>query len=444
MFILVQQLDQNNSIVQCFQYGGYDYEESGCGKAGIWPSEWGTTLGTYIYTINVTKTKFAGEKWTICVGNGWTSASGEVSYSGYLDFSPTLLTYDIPPSPSPTFIPTRSPTQTSIPTSPTFSPTLIPSSSPTTTFSPTSTPILLSNTCNEQLQVEFNTKLKGGQSICIDFGADGAFNSFSLILNFSGSVDGEKASDFGIILYSTHYHQGVQYGGYNYYFDNIKFIESWPESWNSRLDGTYTIDEIVSINPTFDINGDYYRFCIFNGWTLAQEVKYVGNIQLGDSMTLNCNVIPPDLTPTQTPTPQPTLTLAPTSLISRGIYSISNDPTEPIIFNFDVNLTSSSTICSPITLATGQLLNISTQLQFTSNNDFSWASDMLVTIKVKNNCLNVGGAELESPPICESPILVYEWPKSFQTNKDGEYISVIQLNQENNSFTSNDYEVKLL
>jgi hypothetical protein len=445
MFVQVKLLNENSDVLSCFQYGGYDFETTECGIAGKWPTEWGTTLGTYRYTANVSKVSASGENWFICVGNGWTQASGSVSYSGQLIFPPSL-TYDIPSTSSPSLLPslspTRSPTLTSTATtSPSRTPTLSPSSShPTVTLSPTSDPIYLNADCDAPLFIEYNAQLSGGQSVCIDFGANGSFSTFSLQLNFTGSSsNSEKASDFGFVLYSTHFHTGVQYGGYNYYLDNVDYISGWPESWNSRVSGSYLIeDQVVNINPSFNINGDYYRLCIFNGWSSASKATYVGSIDLSNSLHLNCDVIEPDLTPTLTPTPQPTVTLGPTSVTDRGIYlsPLSSHPLDPLTFLFDVNLTSAGYLCSPAIPSTGYLTSISTVFDFTPANEISWASDLLVTIRMLpsdsstagEECVVVGGEDVDSQSTCQTPQAVYSWSsKALESNHEGTYNATVEL-----------------
>lgn len=431
MFVQVKGLDEDSNVISCLQYGGFDLETPECGIAGKWPAEWGTDSGTYRYTANVSKVGAAGENWLVCVGNGWTQAGGAVAYSGQLMFPPTL-TYAIPLTSSPTLLPSVSPTQTTTTTnSPSRTPSLAPSPLPTVTLSPTSDPIHLQSDCGDSLVIDFDAQLSGGQSVCVDFGANGSFSSFALLMNFSGSVTGEKASDFGMVLYSTHYHVGVQYGGYNYYLDGINYVIGWPESWNSRDPGSYSVAQSVNINPPFDVDGDYYRLCIFNGWSSAERVTYSGSIDLSNSLTLNCDVVPPDLTPTVSPTPQPTLTFAPSGLSARGIYPLSSRPLDPLAFQFDVNLSSAAFVCSPPVEATGFLTSLSTVFQFFTENDISWASDLLVTVQMKtggDDCLVIGGADVNPEQTCAVPKGKYSWPsKSLQSNRDGTYNATVEI-----------------
>lgn len=426
MFVQVKLLNENAETINCFQYGGYDLETPECGIAGKWPTEWSVNSGTYSESVNVSKVGIAGESWSICVGNGWSGASGPVSYIGRLIFSP-IITYAIPSTSSPTLVPSLSPTRSAVSASPTMVPTLAPSTVPTVTFSPTNTPIQLNSDCGEPLLINFDAHLSGGQSVCVDFGADGSFDQFYLNLTFSGSVSGEKASDFGTVLYSTHFHEGVQYGGYNYYLDGVTYINGWPESFNSRSAGLYSVEQVVNINPSFNIDGDYYRFCIFNGWSQAEKVIYSGTIDLSDSLRLNCNVVPPDLTPTVSPTPQPTLTSAPTGLIDRGIYPASNEPQDPVVFKFDLNLTSAAFVCSPSVSTTGNLSSLSTSFYFFAENEISWASDMLVAIRITNGCFIVGGADVPSEETCPTPKVEYLWPEALESNREGNYDATIQL-----------------
>jgi hypothetical protein len=269
---------------------------------------------------------------------------------------------------------------------------------------------------------------------------------FSLNLTFSGSVSGEKATDFGVIFYSTHYHSGVQYGGYNYYLDGVDFISGWPSSWNSRTAGDYSVDQVVSIDPAFAVSGDYYRFCVFNGWSSAQEVRYTGSIDLSspgtgdgngngsDGLTLNCDVIPPDLTPTVSPTAQPSVSLAPSQLIERGVFPSSDEPLSPLSFLFELNLTSSAFLCSPPVEAIGNLSRLVTAFSFSPDNEVSWASDLLVTVRLvavgeaeAEECLIVGGEDVGSEATCPSPTDSYEWPEALQSNRDGVYNATIVL-----------------
>jgi hypothetical protein len=73
MFIEVEEQDDSGSALQCFVYGGYDYNADGCGKTGKWPDNWHTTSdGTYSAVANVTRAHFSGDVWKVCIGNGWT------------------------------------------------------------------------------------------------------------------------------------------------------------------------------------------------------------------------------------------------------------------------------------------------------------------------------------------------------------------------------------
>lgn len=299
--------------------------------------------------------------------------------------------------------------------------------------------------CNEAVKISFNAHLSGGQTACVDFGADGFLTSLSVDLDFSGSVEGEKASDFGVVVYSTHYHSGIQVGGYDYYMQSVRYISGWPEQFNSRLAGNYSSTQQITITPPFDVDGDYYRCCIFNGWSAAQTVSYAGLIQL-DQLSLNCDVIPPDLTPTVSPTPQPTVTLAPTSLTERGIYSISLGPLEPLIFRFDVNLSSAAFVCSSPTEAIGDLSNLTTVFDFYHENEFSWASDLLVTIRVTSgeegfSCGTVGGLDVDPQSTCQSPIFQYLWPSALQQSDIGNYKATMSLIGWNSPPSTAFYEV---
>lgn len=442
MFVQVKLLNENAEVVNCVQYGGFDLETPECGIAGKWPVEWNTNSGTYTEAVNVSKAGLAGETWSICVGNGWTGASGAVSYIGQVVISP-VITYAVPSTFAPSLAPSMAPTQATMSASPTVVPTQAPSTNPTVTYSPTTIPIQLESNCGEPIVISFDAHLSGGQSVCVDFGANGSVNALALNLTFSGSVSGEKASDFGTVLYSTHFHKGIQYGGYNYYLDGVTYITGWPESFNSRSSGTYEVDQVVNISPPFNIDGDYYRFCIFNGWSLAEKVTYSGTIDLSNSLSLNCDVIPPDLTPTVSPTPQPTLTSAPTGIIDRGIYPAYEEPQYPVVFIFDLNLTSGAFVCSPIVQAYGNLSSLSTLFHFFTENDISWASDMLVTLRLigsLESCSTVGGADVSADSTCQgSPIVEYLWPKSFQSNRVGNYNATIDLTALN--YGSSSYEV---
>jgi hypothetical protein len=463
LFIQVQSLNSSADIVSCFLFGGFDLEIPNCGIAGSWPVEWDSSSGgLYTATANVTKTKSSGEEWVVCVGNGRIDSPAAVYYSGQLIFSPTL-TYAVPITASPTLLPSATPTEQAPPASsaPTLTPSLAPSSLPSLTMTPTSASLQILSSCNEPLLFSFSSTLSGGQSLCTNFGANGSLTSFTLSLLFSGSVSGEKASDFGIIFYSTHHHYGVQYGGYNYYLEGVEFISGWPSSWNSRSAGEYSVEQTVEIEPPFAVPGDYYRFCLFNGWSSAQEVTYTGTLNTSASVgkgirsveekeletwTLNCDVIAPDLSPTLSPTPLPSVSLAPSQLTERGIFPSpsSQEPFAPLSFLFALNLTSAASLCSPLVEAMGNLTSLVTVFSFSTANDVSWASDLLVSVRLVSaveECFTVGGEDVSSEETCLSPTEKYDWPATLRSSRDGVYNATIALTGGGKSYPLAYYEV---
>jgi hypothetical protein len=72
LLLKVQELDDSGNVLQCFIYGGYDFNAPNCGKAGKWPNDWHSTSdGTYNAAPNVTRAHFSGNLWSICIANGF-------------------------------------------------------------------------------------------------------------------------------------------------------------------------------------------------------------------------------------------------------------------------------------------------------------------------------------------------------------------------------------
>lgn len=68
----VQALDASGVVLECFVFGGYDFNPPGCGKTGKWPQSWHSTSdGTYQAVANVTRAHFSSDLWSICIANGW-------------------------------------------------------------------------------------------------------------------------------------------------------------------------------------------------------------------------------------------------------------------------------------------------------------------------------------------------------------------------------------
>lgn len=289
-FVVVKKVDSSGNPTECFQYGGYDYVYPSCGVVSYWPSTWLNIPGLYTQNADVAPPQFRSERWTVCVGNGWTPGA-PVNYAGMLTFT-DVITTGIPPTPSPTFAPSSFPTispyptgtPSSIPTSapsisysPTSLPTSRPSSIPTVSLAPTGSPWLKTSECNEDVSFKFDLSLAGAEYDAATFQTSGHLLFVNIELTFSGSTTGEWPADMAIAVGELQ-QTGVQVGGFDYYIPNITYAGAWPLSWAVGFAGTYN----ASINVSqYNIGGSgEFGIIMANAWVNGQKVRYSGRVEL--------------------------------------------------------------------------------------------------------------------------------------------------------------------
>jgi hypothetical protein len=269
MFLLVK-LENDFGTHYCLQYGGFDYVEPGCTLYGKWPEYWsnnpesGELPEDYEADADFSAANLDGAKWTVCIGNGWRENQGESTYFGELKFD-NLITTGIPPTAAPTLAPsgTRS--------FPTARPTPLPSVSFTPTlykptFSPTFTNdiVIESDSQVNDVFVDFDTHLSGGQSVCYDFPAYGNLTGINVSMAFGGaSISSvEFASDMMMTIYGTA--GSVQVGGFDDFFSNVTFGGFWDESWYTGEAGNYT--DFIDVSGLGVFGNGMYNICITNGY----------------------------------------------------------------------------------------------------------------------------------------------------------------------------------
>lgn len=102
-------------------------------------------------------------------------------------------------------------------------------------------------------------------------------------LSFSGSTNGEWASDLTVVVYDALDSIGVQIGGYRFSIPNTEYVGSWPATWQSPAAAVYTASVNVS---TYGLQGEgYYYVCLYNGWKYASTVHYAGTMTLNNLVT---------------------------------------------------------------------------------------------------------------------------------------------------------------
>ena len=334
MFIAVKSINHDGSVQACAMYGGYDYDYPGCGKIGHWPSSWETSSdGRYSATADMGRANLAGDRWSVCVGNGWSGDFFSVGYEGEISFSSDLITYEIPPSPAPTISPTASPTLSHRPTAapiiaPTFhpthspvpsaAPTPQPSVAPTITLTPTVDPLQVISNCGDPVTISFDASLSGGETACMAFNANATLSTIDADMTYGGGNDDEVVGDFVVVVYHLGEFLGIQVGGHEYFIPGVSYVGPWPLSWQNNSAGHYVADVNVS---TYHLGGtgnsSDYSMCITNGWYYGEKEHYAGTATF-HGLIHDCTIPPPTPPPFSAPTkrPTPSPTRAPSALPS--------------------------------------------------------------------------------------------------------------------------------
>lgn len=450
MYIVVT----NSETGACFQYGGYNTQYSSkCPIIGSWPSDWDShNSGNYFAVANVSSWKYSGDMWSVCIGNGYIQEPypdpDSVYYSGTLNFT-SLTTTSLPPSLSPTGIPSAQPSISSIPTLqpvvpttpvptisqiPTSTPTHRPTPLPSLSYSPTAIPFIVTTECIDHsvdpiINITIDASLSGKQRVCTGFTSHGYLRNVNISLYFSGSTTKEYPYDMLLSLTyidpNISQSVSVQMGGWDVFLPDTNNAGRWPSSWKSTSDGWYYASIDVA---QFLVQGSgEYEICMTNAWQHAKEVSYGGFVLLPDLLLPNCTLAPtpsPTASPTHSPsavsTQPPTTSLvpenAPTSPPTSWLIQQDSIIGEALKVKFDVNIKPSECVCILVP-GDGLLRNVSTSIVFSSGNYDILPSDLLIVVTSEaeeDSCVEVGGrADQDRTDLnicgCESPLGMYYW-----------------------------------
>jgi hypothetical protein len=448
MFFTIRNSGTGDIGPSCVQYGGWNYNEPGCVSGGVWPASWDSgDASTYLATADLTSFGMYGSDWEVCVGNGYIDAreTGAPSYQGSLSFTSSLVTSGLPPSMSPTSIPSPQPSvsfqpsgvPTFIPSAqpirshrPSYEPSNAPSSVPSVSFMPTANPFDVTSDCDEIMHVDFALELAGSQKSCVSFPASERLEMVQVSLQFSGATGDEEASDMLLIIINASRTGGIQIGGFNSYAEGIDFAGRWPVTWQDSDSGLYTATVNVS---QFNIEGaGYYEMCIGNGYLYADSVQYSGTVDL-PLLKYRCDISPPTpvpssiptVSPTQAPTAFPTTaptSSSPTNAPTTTYADLSSNSTVGHVSTvyFDAHLSGNQYLCLEV-YSSGALSNVSLLSYFSSSNPAAQASDLEVTVTAPtaDRCIVVGGHVTSL--VCPAPVASYEWSSSLDSSQSGDY-----------------------
>jgi hypothetical protein len=453
MYIVVT----NSETGQCLQYGGYNAPYSSkCSIAGSWPSSWDShKSGTYNAVANITSWKYSGAMWSICIGNGYIQEPypdpDPVYYSGTLNFT-SLVTTSLPPSLSPTGIPSAQPSISStptlqpvVPTTPAPSVSLVPTAQPSrhptpvpsVSYSPTAIPFVVTTECIDHtvdpiINISFDASLSGKQKVCAGFSGVGLLRFVNISLFFSGSSTKEYPYDMLLSLayigQNISQSTSVQIGGWDVFLPNTNNAGRWPASWKSSADGWYYAS--VDVARYLVQGSGEYEICMVNAWQHAKEVSYKGFMMLPDLRLPGCTVSPtiaptvtPTLASTQTPTQStpPQMTSFPTSSPTARHIEQASSVGQAVKVKFDLNIKPFECVCVLVP-GYGLLGNLSTSVSFSSTNSDMLPSDLLVVVSAPDEaaCLEVGGRSGDGVNAtvcgCGAPLGTYLWSPSMNSD----------------------------
>lgn len=450
MLFIIKNSGTDGMAPVCVQYGGWNYNADGCVSGGVWPISWDSgDASTYIATADLTSFGMSGSDWEICVGNGYIDPreTGTPSYQGSLSFTSSLITSGLPPSISPTSLPSAQPSISGepsiIPVSPptaepsrsfrpSHSPSNLPSSAPTVTIMPTASPFEVTADCDDIVKVDFNLELAGSQKSCFSFPASERLEMVQISLQFSGATGDEEASDLLLIIINASRTGGIQIGGFNSYADGIDFVGRWPASWEDNGSGLYTAT--VNVSQYNIMGAGYYEMCIANGYLYADTVQYSGNVGL-PMLQYRCDISPPTPAPSSVPTSPTAIPTSPTAVPTSPTPSptatfstISSNTTvgHTSAVYFDAHLAGDQYLCMDL-YSSGALQNVSLLSYFSSANPDAQASDLEVTVvsPIADSCVVLGGHVTSQ--VCPAPVSRYEWSARLDSSSSGSYVDDVDV-----------------
>ena len=403
---------------ECMWYGGYNGVTSDCLKIGsinLKSAADPELNNTYKFIIDTQPYNIYGKlQWTICVGNGWVGSMEPVRYNGII-----FVRYNALVSPGadlnmPTVAPTPLPTVSSPPTKlPTRAPTRA-LTSPTSQPTPSPYFRVASSACGAAVTLDMDLTLRGYEQMCVSIAASGALNTATVNMTFRCNAAGmETPSDAGLLLYNTGSGRGVQIGGYGYVDDAVAGNQtSWPKSWSSLSGSSSNIASVDVSSFGVGARAGYYRVCVVNGYKQAGAVRYSGSIAL-PGLQVDCTV------PSPIPTRQPTLFPTQTEMQ----FSIIDEDKDRVLIAFQApHLKGGERGCVSVATS-GKLAGAKLDMMLGEVAVTSWASDLLVSMRDSQSCLDIGGRSVDGQFLtCAAYAL---WPPSMDSSVSGQYIAIV-------------------